>query len=148
MKFIEKYNDKKYKHCSRTTVLKSIWMWNRDDLESRCSTLCSSAGINHKNAPQCKCLGCFYWITEKIMCHERKASTDMLIKKGNTLYYCTNHKIFSSCLLRIQRGSVLTLLVQFGWKEIYVKQIVRCSFTITWCLTRCSRMMRGKDNLT
>ena len=61
-------------------------MKQRDDFESRCTTLCSSTGINHKNAPQCKCLGCFYWITATIMCHERKASTDMLIKKAT---HCT-----------------------------------------------------------
>lgn len=44
--------------------------------------VCHSVGINHKNTPQCKCLGYFYWITATIIkWDERKASIYVLIKK-------------------------------------------------------------------
>lgn len=44
--------------------------------------VCYSTGANHKNAPQCKCLGYLSWITATIIsCHEKKAPIYMLIKK-------------------------------------------------------------------
>lgn len=111
--------------------------------------VCRSVGINHKNAPQCKCLGYFYWITATIItCRERKASIYMLIKERQ-------HTVTTAQIIKYsvhvcwESKEVLFYLYRcnLAGKEVHVKQIVKRSFTAIRYLTRCSSRMRRKDNL-
>lgn len=76
------------KACSRSTIFlilkRDMKIWNKAVTSKADVWHCvhRSVVINPRNAPQCKCLGYFYWITATIItCRERKASIYMLIKK-------------------------------------------------------------------